>query len=365
MILSAPVSVDSSSYRSPRPRPQEVSAPTATTETVSAPRARRSGRMEVPRFDIRRALAGPAQSTLWHARPGSPWGKPPGPVGHLSPLRSGLPGIPRSGHYPRPSDERRDEHAARDDRQGPVPDLPGPDRGEPAVAHRRAERLDDRALLDRRAAGRGRRRPLRMAAPEGGAERGKLTGRSLGPGGAGGPKAGSPYAIRRRRGRVRAARDRRRPQDRPMMKHLTAAALAACLLSLAPAASAAVPAPPPHATAEAAPTFAKAADRHTAQEIRAFLRWFYDGTGPSPYQREHWTSDYLKAKQAETPDHDVILCAQNEPVAIEVGPVTVAQSAGFGWATVTTSWAGGARQTLTAYVALDSDPIELHDVVCG
>ncbi|MFE0221197.1 hypothetical protein ACFW0U_10035 [Streptomyces albidoflavus] len=150
-----------------------------------------------------------------------------------------------------------------------------------------------------------------------------------------------------------------------MMKHLTAAALAACLLSLAPAASAAVPAPPPHATAEAAPTFAKAADRHTAQEIRAFLRWFYDGTGPSPYQREHWTSDYLKAKQAETPDHDVILCAQNEPVAIEVGPVTVAQSAGFGWATVTTSWAGGARQTLTAYVGLDSDPIELHDVVCG
>lgn len=61
----------------------------------------------------------------------------------------------------------------------------------------------------------------------------------------------------------------------------------------------------------------------------------------------------------------MILCAQNEPVAIEVGPVTVAQSAGFGWATVTTSWAGGARQTLTAYVALDSDPIELHDVVCG
>ncbi|NEC14973.1 hypothetical protein G3I34_22440 [Streptomyces sp. SID8014] len=148
-----------------------------------------------------------------------------------------------------------------------------------------------------------------------------------------------------------------------MTKHLTAAALTACLLSLAPAASAAVPAPP-HATAEAAPTPLKAADRHTAEEIRGFLRWFYDGTGPSPWQREHWTSDYLKAKQDETPDHDVVLCAQNDPLAIDVGPVTVAQSAGFGWATVTTSWPGGARQTLTAYVALDSDPIELHDVVC-
>ncbi|MHC8562096.1 hypothetical protein ACW23B_11465 [Streptomyces albidoflavus] len=60
----------------------------------------------------------------------------------------------------------------------------------------------------------------------------------------------------------------------------------------------------------------------------------------------------------------MILCAQNEPVAIEVGPVTVAQSAGFGWATGDLL-AGGARQTLTAYVALDSDPIELHDVVRG
>ncbi|MFD4985757.1 hypothetical protein [Streptomyces sp. NPDC058374] len=138
-----------------------------------------------------------------------------------------------------------------------------------------------------------------------------------------------------------------------MIKHVAAAALAACVLSLAPVASAAAPAP------------AKAAERHTAEEIHAFLRWFYGGTGPSPWQRERWTSDYLKSKQAETADHDVLLCAQKEPLSIEVGPVTVAQSAGFGWATVTTSWTGGARQTLTAYVALDSDPIELHDVVCG
>ncbi|GFH80564.1 hypothetical protein Sgou_52340 [Streptomyces gougerotii] len=64
-----------------------------------------------------------------------------------------------------------------------------------------------------------------------------------------------------------------------MTKHLTAAALTACLLSLAPAASAAVPAPP-HATAEAAPTPLKAADRHTAEEIRGFLRC--STTAPAP-----------------------------------------------------------------------------------
>ncbi|MFD5184243.1 hypothetical protein ACFWMQ_16860 [Streptomyces sp. NPDC058372] len=150
-----------------------------------------------------------------------------------------------------------------------------------------------------------------------------------------------------------------------MIKHVAAAALAACVLSLAPVASAAAPAPPLSSADEAGTAPAKAAERHTAEEIHAFLRWFYDGTGPSPWQRERWTSAYLKSKQAETADHDVLLCAQKEPLSIEVGPVTVAQSAGFGWATVTTSWTGGARQTLTAYVALDSDPIELHDVVCG
>lgn len=150
-----------------------------------------------------------------------------------------------------------------------------------------------------------------------------------------------------------------------MIKHLTAAALAACVLTLAPVASAASPAPPLASASQAGTAPAEAAQRHTAEDIHGFLRWFYDGNGPSSWQREHWTSDQLKAKQAENPDYDVLLCAQNEPQAIEVGPVTVAQSAGFGWATVTTSWAGGAEQTFTAYVALDSDPIELHDVVCG
>ncbi len=44
--------------------------------------------------------------------------------------------------------------------------------------------------------------------------------------------------------------------------------------------------------------------------------------------------------------------------------MTTAQSAGVGWATVTTIWDGKARGTFTAYVDLDSDPIELQDVNC-
>ncbi|MFE0878031.1 hypothetical protein ACFW4X_24760 [Streptomyces smyrnaeus] len=157
---------------------------------------------------------------------------------------------------------------------------------------------------------------------------------------------------------------------------LCAAAVAAGALALAaPGAQAAPsgqPAPgtvapqvyAPPAGAQAGPA-AAAERRHTGREIHRFLTWFYGEHGPTDSQREHFVSDFLKQKQADNPDHDVLLCAQNTPQNIEVGPVTVAQSAGFGWATVTAYWADGTTSTFTGYVALDSHPIELHDVVCA
>ncbi|GAA2609111.1 hypothetical protein [Streptomyces axinellae] len=105
--------------------------------------------------------------------------------------------------------------------------------------------------------------------------------------------------------------------------------------------------------------------RHTGPQIHRFLAWFYGDHGPTPRQREQNVSAFLKEKQDQNPGQDVILCAQNVPQDIKVGPVTVAQSAGFGWATVTAYWADGTTSTSTAYVALDSRPIELHDVVCA
>ncbi|WP_369200782.1 hypothetical protein [Streptomyces sp. PU-14G] len=161
------------------------------------------------------------------------------------------------------------------------------------------------------------------------------------------------------------------------------AATAAALALAAPTAQAApseptpqiyAPSEPTHRIAPSEPTpqiyappaaSPQAQDRHTGPEIRRFLGWFYGEHGPTDQQREKWVSDFLKEKQQQNPDHDVILCAQNAPRNIEVGPVTVAQSAGFGWATVTAYWTDGTTSTSTAYVALDSHPIELHDVVCA
>ncbi len=105
--------------------------------------------------------------------------------------------------------------------------------------------------------------------------------------------------------------------------------------------------------------------RHTAVEIHRFLTGFYGQHGPSPWSREHQVSDYLKDRAAHTPDYDLLLCAQNTPRKITVGKVTTAQSAGVGWATVTTYWDGGSTGSFTAYVGLDSRPIELQDVDCG
>ncbi|MFB7462123.1 hypothetical protein ACFCZ1_01240 [Streptomyces sp. NPDC056224] len=127
--------------------------------------------------------------------------------------------------------------------------------------------------------------------------------------------------------------------------------LAPVALSPVPALAAqpAVPAPP----------------QHTADAISRFLADFYGQHGPSHQDRESRVSQVLKDRQKETPEVDVLLCAQNEPQDIGVGPVTVAQSAAVGWATVTTHWESGHTDTFTAYVRLDSEPIRLDDVICA
>ncbi|MET7937520.1 hypothetical protein [Streptomyces sp. NPDC005322] len=107
--------------------------------------------------------------------------------------------------------------------------------------------------------------------------------------------------------------------------------------------------------------------RYTAEEIHHFLEGFYGNHGPRPWEREHLVSDGLKERAAQTPDYDLLLCAQNTPRDVEVGEVTTAQSAGVGWATITTTWGKRAQTaSFTAYVDLDgSQPLKLLDVYCG
>ncbi|WP_030157860.1 hypothetical protein [Streptomyces sp. NRRL S-244] len=142
--------------------------------------------------------------------------------------------------------------------------------------------------------------------------------------------------------------------------------LGALLLTLL-ALSAPTPAIAAADPADPAPVGAR--HRHTGSEISAFLTSFYGHHGPSARDRDQRVSQQLKEKQAHAPSSDVLLCAQkepsNEPWEIAVGPVTVAQSAGVGWATVTTHWGAGQPDTFTAYVRLDSRPIKLDDVICA
>ncbi|MEU9300875.1 hypothetical protein [Streptomyces sp. NPDC048269] len=139
--------------------------------------------------------------------------------------------------------------------------------------------------------------------------------------------------------------------------------LGALLLTLlAPAALSPVPALAAPAAVQAA---VPAPPMHTADAIGRFLAGFYGDHGPSHQDRESRVSQVLKDRQKETPDVDVLLCGQNEPMAIAIGPVTVAQSAAVGWATVTTHWESGETDTFTAYVRLDSEPIRLDDVICA
>ncbi|MFK4183937.1 hypothetical protein ACI2L4_07945 [Streptomyces sparsogenes] len=107
--------------------------------------------------------------------------------------------------------------------------------------------------------------------------------------------------------------------------------------------------------------------RYTAEEIHHFLEDFYGDHGPTAWERKHLVSKQLEEKAAEHPGFDVLLCAQNEPLDIEVGEVTTAQSARVGWATITTTWGGEpSTASFTAYVDLDaSKPMKLLDVDCG
>lgn len=108
-------------------------------------------------------------------------------------------------------------------------------------------------------------------------------------------------------------------------------------------------------------------DRYTAQEIHTFLEDFYGEQGPGDFARTYGISPQLKEKVADNPEFDVLLCAQNIPASIDIGPVTTAQSARVGWATVSTYWNGGSdKADFTAYVDLDATrPIQLLDVDCG
>ncbi|MFE5806689.1 hypothetical protein [Streptomyces sp. NPDC056491] len=119
----------------------------------------------------------------------------------------------------------------------------------------------------------------------------------------------------------------------------------------------------PSAPALAAPS--AAAKGHTAAQITDFLTRFYGHHGPSAHDRENYVSQVLRERQQVNEEVDVLLCAQNEPQRISIGPVTVAQTAAVGWSTVTTHWASGATDTFTAYVRLDSKPIRLDDVICA
>ncbi|MFD4866548.1 hypothetical protein [Streptomyces sp. NPDC058412] len=145
-----------------------------------------------------------------------------------------------------------------------------------------------------------------------------------------------------------------------MLKPHSLGALLVTLLALP-----ALPSVPAHAAPAAHVAPVAIAEGHTADQISRFLATFYGQHGPSPHDREAGVSQTLKDRQQVSTDSDVLLCSQNAPQNIGIGPVTVAQAAGVGWATVTTQWAGGVTDTFTAYVRLDSKPIRLDDVICA
>lgn len=121
------------------------------------------------------------------------------------------------------------------------------------------------------------------------------------------------------------------------------------------------------ATAEAAQP---QPEQYTAKQVSRFLTHFYGETGPTAWEREHRVSDDLRQRAAEAPPgFDLILCHSNTADIddIDVGPVTTAQSAGVGWATVFLDFGPGQETTaFTAYVDLNkAQPLELLDVDCA
>ncbi|MFE6906366.1 hypothetical protein [Streptomyces erythrochromogenes] len=139
--------------------------------------------------------------------------------------------------------------------------------------------------------------------------------------------------------------------------------LGALLLALS--ALPALPSAPAVAAPAAAAVPAAAPEGHTADQIGRFLARFYGEHGPSAHDRRHHVSQVLQERQQTHTESDVLLCAQNAPHDIGIGPVTVAQAAGVGWATVTTHWGTDKTDTFTAYVRLDSRPIRVDDVICA
>ncbi|MGI5468832.1 hypothetical protein [Streptomyces sp. CA-132043] len=145
---------------------------------------------------------------------------------------------------------------------------------------------------------------------------------------------------------------------RKASRAVTVSALCAALLggglTLAASAPAASPAPK------------KAPARYGAEQIHHFLEGFYGNHGPRRWERRHMVGDALKKRVEQNKKYDVLLCAQNAPRDIAIGRVTTAQSAGVGWATVTTKWNRGRDQHFTAYVGLDATkPIKLTQIDCS
>lgn len=161
-----------------------------------------------------------------------------------------------------------------------------------------------------------------------------------------------------------------RTSTRPATRLVLSAAGCASVLGLALTATAPASAAPAARTTTAPVSAATATDpngRYTAQEIHTFLETFYGEHGPDDFARAYGISEHLKEKVAASEGFDVLLCAQNEPQSIDVGPVGTAQSARVGYATITTHWGENGEDTATfeAYVDLDATrPIQLLDTDC-
>jgi hypothetical protein len=109
-------------------------------------------------------------------------------------------------------------------------------------------------------------------------------------------------------------------------------------------------------------------DRYTGEQVHTFIEDFYGEHGPGDFARKYGISPYLAQRVKDAEGFDLLLCAQNTPASIDVGPAVTAQSAGVGWAEVTAHWGGdgASTTTFTAYVDLDATrTIQLVDVSCA
>ncbi|MEV0604077.1 hypothetical protein AB0I82_32920 [Streptomyces sp. NPDC050315] len=150
---------------------------------------------------------------------------------------------------------------------------------------------------------------------------------------------------------------------RKASRAVTVSAVCAALLGGGLTLAASAPAAPAPATAASEE---KAPARYNAEQVHHFLQGFYGNHGPRQWERDNMVGDELKKRAEKNKKYDVLLCAQNNPRDIAIGKVTTAQSAGVGWATVTTKWNRGPNQHFIAYVALDaSKPIKLTQIDCS